>query len=77
MVGRLFGARLATQAGEASASASWRPSTLLVAITQPGAWPLLSCRRRCCRKARASGLPLASEIDRSPYGNGLGGRLAD
>jgi class 3 adenylate cyclase len=78
VVGRLFGARLATQAGEAvgkrvleavafahgdHAGGRRAPFVLPAPELPPG--------------ARERAAALAREIDRSPYGNGLGTRLAD
>ena len=78
MVGRAFGARLAAQAGEAvgkrtleavafargdDAGGRLTPFDLPPPELPPG--------------ARERAEALAREIDRSPYGNGLGARLAD
>ena len=78
LVGRAFGARLAAQAGEAvgkrtleavafargdSAGERMTPFELPPPELPPG--------------ARERAATLAREIDRSPYGNGLGQRLAD
>jgi class 3 adenylate cyclase len=78
LVGRVFGARLAAQAGEAVgrrtleavafargdfAGERLTPFDLPPPELPPG--------------ARERAMALAREIDRSPYGNGLGARLAD
>ena len=76
LIGRLFGARLAARRARRSASASWRPSPC--AGLGASARRRSSCRRPNCPTARASGPGRwPREIDRSPYGNGLGARLAD
>jgi class 3 adenylate cyclase len=74
VIGRLFGARLARQAGEvvgkriveAVAFAKGERATYF--DLPPPELPA---------GARERATALAAEIDRSPYGNGLGGKLAD
>jgi class 3 adenylate cyclase len=78
LVGRVFGARLAAQAGEAvgkrtlEAVAFARGDHAGERLT-----PFELPPPELPRGARERAAALAREIDRSPYGNGLGGRLAD
>jgi class 3 adenylate cyclase len=78
LVGRLFGARLAAQAGEAVGK-----RTLEAVAFARGDYagerltPFELPPPELPRGARERAAALALEIDHSPYGNGLGGRLAD
>jgi class 3 adenylate cyclase len=78
LVGRAFGARLAAQAGEAvgkrtlEAVAFARGDKAGERLT-----PFELPPPELPRGARERAAALAREIDRSPYGNGLGARLAD
>ena len=78
LVGRLFGARLATRAGEAVAK------RILEAVAFAHGdhagerlTPFVLRAPELPHGARERAMALAREMDRSPYGNGLGARLAD
>ncbi len=78
LVGRAFGARLAAQAGEAVSKRTLEA----VAFTRGDhagerMTPFELPPPELPRGARERAEVLAREIDRSPYGNGLGSRLAD
>ena len=74
LMGRLFGARLARQAGEVVGKRILEA----VAFAKGERATISTCRRPSCpHGARERAAALAAEIDRSPYGNGLGRPLAD
>jgi class 3 adenylate cyclase len=78
VVGRVFGARLAAQAGEnvakrvLEAVAFARGDNASDRLT-----PFVLAEPELPPGARQRAAAMAREIDRSPYGNGLGARLAD
>ncbi|MDT5347111.1 MAG: hypothetical protein QOH91_398 [Mycobacterium sp.] len=78
LVGRLFGARLATQAGENVAkrvieAVAFAHGDHAIGRLTPFVLPEPDLPPGARQRAAA----MAREIDRSPYGNGLGARLAD
>ena len=75
VVGRVFGARLAEQAGEAVGKRTLEAVAFAQGRAQPTPFDLPPPELPGGARERA--MSLAREIDRSPYGNGLGARLAD
>lgn len=78
LVGRVFGARLATQAGENVG----RPVLEAVAFARGDCaperlTPFVLPEPQLPHGARERALAMAREIDLNPYGNGLGERLVD
>lgn len=78
LVGRVFGARLATQAGESVG----RRVLEAVAFTRSDhpperLTPFVLPEPQLPQGARERATAMAREIDRNPYGNGLGARLVD
>lgn len=78
MAGRLFGARLAAQAGENVRRRVLEAVAFVRADRQPGRLtPFVLPEPILPQGARERATAMARQIDRSPYGNGLGDRLAN
>src|SRR6202007_2682286 len=77
-VGRVFGARLATQAGEAVGKRVLQAVAFAQGDHAPERLtPFVLPEPELPPGARERAAAMAREIDRTPYGNGLGARLAD
>ncbi|ORC00209.1 hypothetical protein B1T48_01265 [Mycobacterium persicum] len=78
LVGRLFGARLAAQAGEAVGKRVLEAVDFAHGDHAPNrVTPFVLPEPTLPAGASERAAAMAGEIDRSPYGNGLGARLAD
>jgi class 3 adenylate cyclase len=78
LVGRVFGARLAAQAGENVAKRVLEAVAFARGDDAPDRLgPFVLPEPELPPGARERAAAMALEIDRSPYGNGLGARLAD
>ena len=78
LVGRLFGARLANQAGEAVGKRVVEAVAFVQGDVGSGRLtPFVLPEPELPPGARQRAAAMAQEIDRTPYGNGLGARLAD
>lgn len=78
LVGRLFGARLATQAGEAVGKRIVEAVEFAHGDHPPGRiTPFVMTEPALPPGARERATAMAQDVDRGPYGNGLGARLAD
>ncbi|BCI88032.1 hypothetical protein NIIDMKKI_32380 [Mycobacterium kansasii] len=78
LVGRLFGARLAAQAGEAVGKRVLEAVDFARGDHAPNRMtPFVLPEPKLPAGAPERAAAMAGEIDRSPYGNGLGARLAD
>jgi class 3 adenylate cyclase len=77
LVGRLFGARLAAQAGENVAKRVLEAVAFAQGDTPDRLTPFVLREPELPPGARERAAAMVREIDRSPYGNGLGARLAD
>jgi len=77
LVGRVFGARLAAQAGDAVGRRTLEAVDFVRGDAGERLTPFEMPPPELPRGARERAAALAREVDRSPYGNGLGARLAE